>query len=267
MIEPVDPLERRILDGFEAAPWSTAMDDLGFVEPVDRLGQSVVVAVADAADRGLDPGLGEALGVLDKHILRPAVAMMDEAAPMGRPAIVKRLLQGIEDEAGMGRPACSPANDPPSIGVDNEGDVDEPRLGRDVGEVRDPQHVRRWCVELAVEAIARARCCLVADRGAHWLAPDHSRQAHLAHQPRDRTAGDGHALPHHLPPDLAHAVDREVLGEHARDLGLEGRILPCPRRQARRILSLRGALVAGGWGDRQGHGRSARPHRHRGDHR
>jgi len=30
--------------------------------------------------------------------------MMDEAAPMGRPAIVKRLLQGIEDEAGM-RPA------------------------------------------------------------------------------------------------------------------------------------------------------------------
>jgi hypothetical protein len=27
------------------------MDDLGFVEAVDRLGQSVIVAVADAADR------------------------------------------------------------------------------------------------------------------------------------------------------------------------------------------------------------------------
>ena len=135
MIEPVDPLKRGVLDGFEAAPWSTAMDDLGLVKAVDRLGQSVVVAVADAADRGLDPGLGEALGVLDGHVLRPAIAMMDEAAPMGWPAIVKRLLQGIEDEAGMSRPAGPPANDPPSIGVDDEGDVDEPCPGRDVSEV------------------------------------------------------------------------------------------------------------------------------------
>jgi hypothetical protein len=30
------------------------MDDLGLVKSVDGLGQSIVVAVADAADRGLD---------------------------------------------------------------------------------------------------------------------------------------------------------------------------------------------------------------------
>jgi hypothetical protein len=53
--------------------------------------------------------------------------MMDEVAPMGRPTIVKRLFQGIEDEAGMSRPAGPPADDPPSIGIDDEGDVDEPR--------------------------------------------------------------------------------------------------------------------------------------------
>lgn len=32
----------------------------------------------------------------------------------------------------MRAPACAPANDPASIGVDDEGDVDEPRPSRDV---------------------------------------------------------------------------------------------------------------------------------------
>ena len=53
------------------------------------------------------------------------------------------------------------------------------------------------------------------------------------------------------PPDLADTVDREVLGEHARDLGFKDRILPRPRRQACRIPSLRDALAVSGWGDRQ----------------
>jgi hypothetical protein len=127
MVELVDPFERGVLDGFEAAPGSAPVDNLGFVEAVDRLGQSVVVAVADTADRRLDTGLGQALGVLDRHVLRPTVAMTDQAAPIGRAAIVERLFQGIEDEAGMGDPAGPPAYDPPSTGIDDEGDVDEPR--------------------------------------------------------------------------------------------------------------------------------------------
>ncbi|QJU57614.1 hypothetical protein HL653_07255 [Sphingomonas sp. AP4-R1] len=60
----------------------------------------VVVTIADTTDRRLDPGFGEALGVLDRHVLRSKVAMMDKAAPMGRPAIVKRLFQSIKDETG-----------------------------------------------------------------------------------------------------------------------------------------------------------------------
>ena len=76
------------------------MDDLGLVEAVDGLGQGVVIAVADTADRRLDAGLGEALGVLDRQVLAAAIAVMDEAAA-DWPAFVDRLLQGIEDEAGM----------------------------------------------------------------------------------------------------------------------------------------------------------------------
>jgi len=37
------------------------MDDLGFVKAVDRLGERIVVRVADAAHRGLDAGLGETI--------------------------------------------------------------------------------------------------------------------------------------------------------------------------------------------------------------
>jgi hypothetical protein len=59
IVEPVHPFEGRELDGLEVAPRSASMDDLSLVEAVDRLGQRVVVRVADAADGGLDPGLGE----------------------------------------------------------------------------------------------------------------------------------------------------------------------------------------------------------------
>ena len=52
--------------------------------------------------------------------------MMNQAAAMNRPAIVKRLLERIQDEAGMRRPAGPPTDDPPGIGVDDERHVDDP---------------------------------------------------------------------------------------------------------------------------------------------
>ena len=51
VVEPVDPFEGGELDRLEAAPRSPASDQLGLEEPDDALGQRVVVAVADAADR------------------------------------------------------------------------------------------------------------------------------------------------------------------------------------------------------------------------
>lgn len=38
------------------------MDDLSLLKTLDLLGQGVVVAVANAPDPGLDPGLGKAIG-------------------------------------------------------------------------------------------------------------------------------------------------------------------------------------------------------------
>src|SRR5882757_7201493 len=118
------------------------MNDLGLVEAVDRLGEGVVVAVADAADGGLDAGFGWALSVADAHILRAAVAMMHQAAAMSWPSLVKGLLKSVQHKAGMSGPAHPPADNAAGIDVDHESDVDESRPGADIGEVRQPQRVR-----------------------------------------------------------------------------------------------------------------------------
>ena len=62
------------------------MDQLSLVQPVDRLGQGIVVAVALAADRRLDAGLGKPLGVSNADV-RPTVGVMNQ----GIVALVTRL--------------------------------------------------------------------------------------------------------------------------------------------------------------------------------
>src|SRR3954469_21102754 len=118
------------------------MNDLGLVETVDRLGESIVITVADAAHRRLDARLHQPLCVLDRDVLAAAVAVMYEPAAMDRPPIMEGLLQRIEHEARMCCPGDTPAHDATGVGVDDEGDVDEARPGCNVGEVRDPEGIR-----------------------------------------------------------------------------------------------------------------------------
>ena len=54
------------------------MDHFRLVQTVDRLGQGVVVAVPLTARRGLNPSLGQALGVSNADVLRAAVGVVDE---------------------------------------------------------------------------------------------------------------------------------------------------------------------------------------------
>jgi hypothetical protein len=75
-----------------------------------------------------------------------------------------RLFQGIEDEPRMRRGADAPADDLAGIGVDDESDIDEALPGGDIGEIADPQHVRRGHPELAVHLVQRTRLLLVGDR-------------------------------------------------------------------------------------------------------
>ena len=51
--------------------------------------------------------------------------MVDEAATLGWPAIMERLLQSIQDKAGVCGARYPSANDPPGKGVDDESHIDE----------------------------------------------------------------------------------------------------------------------------------------------
>ena len=75
-VEPIDSLEGGELDRLEGSPRRTAMDHLGLEQAVDRLGQGVVVAVADAADRGLDARFRQPLGVAQGEVLRALDALL-----------------------------------------------------------------------------------------------------------------------------------------------------------------------------------------------
>ncbi len=77
VVEPVHPFQGGELDGFQASPWAASPDHFGLVEAVDRLGQGIIVAVADAADRRFYAGGGEALGVANADILRPTDALLN----------------------------------------------------------------------------------------------------------------------------------------------------------------------------------------------
>ena len=69
MVEPVDPFQRSELDGFQASPGAASPDHLGLVEAIDGLGEGIIIAVANAANRRLNAGPGQSLGVLDRDIL------------------------------------------------------------------------------------------------------------------------------------------------------------------------------------------------------
>ena len=52
VVEPIDPFEGFPLDPVDGASWCSPADDLGFVKPVDGLGQGSVIGITDASNRG-----------------------------------------------------------------------------------------------------------------------------------------------------------------------------------------------------------------------
>src|ERR1700712_3575742 len=96
-VVPVDPFEGGELQRLEAPPGTAPVDHLGLEQADHRLGQRIIVGVPDAADGGLDAGLGEALGIANAQVLRSSVRMTHEPAAGKGLALMKSLLQGIED--------------------------------------------------------------------------------------------------------------------------------------------------------------------------
>lgn len=94
MADPVNPFQGGVFNRVKSGTPCAPVDHLDLMKNSDRLSLSVVIAVGDAADRGLDPGCGEVLGLFDGYALRSTDAVTDEAAPLGQLALVKHLFQG-----------------------------------------------------------------------------------------------------------------------------------------------------------------------------
>jgi hypothetical protein len=76
----------------------TLVDHFGVVEPVDRFRERVVVCITGAAHGRLDASFGKPLRVANTDVLRSAVRVVNQAAVVAGLALVKRLLQCIENE-------------------------------------------------------------------------------------------------------------------------------------------------------------------------
>ena len=78
VVEPVDVGHGCELDVVEPTPGALAVDQFPLVEPVERLGEGVVVAVALGADRRDDLAGSEPLRVANRQVLNATVAVMDQ---------------------------------------------------------------------------------------------------------------------------------------------------------------------------------------------
>lgn len=98
------------------------VDDFGLEQAIDRLGQSIVASVANAADQGLDACLGRPLSVFDRQLLRSAVRLMHRPHGIDRAAFTDQLFEGIRNETGMRECAGAPADAASGMGLDDESD-------------------------------------------------------------------------------------------------------------------------------------------------
>jgi hypothetical protein len=114
-----------------------------------------------------------------------------------------------------------------------------------------PEHVRGRRPELAVHAVHRARRCLVGDGGPHLLAPDDAFDPHLLHQAGHGAAGDVEAFADELSPDLADAIDAEVVVPDPPDLRAQKGIALLPRGRLPGIDATGGVGAISRRGDRQ----------------
>ena len=80
MIEPVDPLEGRVFHGVEMPPRAAVVDDFGLEQPDRRLRQSIIIGVADAADRCRDPFQNKGFRERYRRILRAGIAVKPNSA-------------------------------------------------------------------------------------------------------------------------------------------------------------------------------------------
>jgi len=82
IIEPILTLQSSEFHGLEALQRRAAVNELGCVKPLDGLGECIVTARAETANRRFNPGFRLSFLIFYRDILAAPVAVMDQAAAM-----------------------------------------------------------------------------------------------------------------------------------------------------------------------------------------
>jgi hypothetical protein len=104
-----------------------------------------------------------------------------------------RHLERFDDELGAHVLGHRPADAAAREAVNDDGPVQLALPRGDLGQVGNPEPVRRRRREVAAHEIGRGRDARHRDRRAALAPPDHARHPGLAHQPRDPLATHAHA--------------------------------------------------------------------------
>ena len=108
-------------------------------------------------------------------------------------------------------------------GVEHHCEIEEARPGRDVGDIRNPQPVRRLCGKVTLDQVWRLTAAL--QRRDDEPAAGHTGNTSARHQPRDALATDTNALGRQLGTDARCAIGAAGARMGSVDLGEQRRIL------------------------------------------
>ena len=148
IVLPIDPFLGFPFDFAHRFPQADPVDDLGFEQACDTLGQCAVIGNTDGFDRKIDFIGGQSLGIFDRQVLRSMVGMADEAFVIRSFSLPDRLILSFEGEPGRHgcghAPCCYPKGirvqitqgyDPSCEDVDHKCHVNAAGRGEHTGEV------------------------------------------------------------------------------------------------------------------------------------
>lgn len=152
IIEAVDVLKDGgfgLASGLPCAP----PDQLGLDRLEEGLDGSVIVAIALAAHRHLEPMLAQDLLIVVRTVLAAAIAVEDRAS--GRRPEGDRHLQRPDRQIAFHAVADSPADHAAGMQVEDHSQIQPALAGPDIADVARPFPIGSICREVTVQQVRR----------------------------------------------------------------------------------------------------------------
>src|SRR5664280_3250246 len=201
LVPPGNPDGSCEFDLVGCPPSAMASDQLGLVEAVDRLGESVVVAVTFGSHGVHDAGFRQPFGVSNRQILNAAIAVMDETGEIVASGVDGHL-ESVESEVGSHARCGAPADYAAAEDIDDKGCVAEAGDRPDVGQIRHPEPVGCRGGEGPFDEVCRTSGRICGPGGPDAALTGCAHEAERAHESGDPISPDVLALAAEGAPDL-----------------------------------------------------------------